>query len=60
MIELLFPTLVATPEGKEMLHWHVFDFHVLGQLFECLNYRIVTMDLLAPFHQVVVGIKGPR
>ena len=51
---------VASPEGKEMLHWHVFDFHVLGQLFECLNYRIVTMDLLAPFHQVVVGIKGPR
>ena len=48
---------LETPEGMEMLHWHLFDFHLLTQLFHCLNYNIVAMDLLHPFHQVIVGVK---
>ena len=48
---------LASPEGAEMLHWHVFDFHLLKELYACLNYDVVAMDLVAPFHQIVVGVK---
>ena len=48
---------LESPEGREMLHWHVFDFHLLQQLFECLNYDVLLMDLVAPFHQVIIGAK---
>ena len=41
----------------QMLHWHVFDFHLLKELYECLNYDVVVLDLLRPFHQVIVGTK---
>ena len=51
---------LASPEGAEMLHWHVFDFHLLRQLFECLNYEVIATDLIHPMHQIIVGVKRPR
>ena len=48
---------LASPQGREQLHWHVFDFHLLRELFACLGYRVLAMDLLAPFHQIIVGVK---
>ena len=48
---------LGSPEGREMLHWHTFDFHLLAQLFGCLNYEILGMDLIVPFHQIIVGRK---
>ena len=48
---------LSSPEGMEMLHWHVFDLSLLRELYNCLNYRIIAMDLLEPFHQVIVGVK---
>ena len=48
---------LASPEGREMLHWHVFDFHLLSQLFGCLDFDVLAMDLIEPFHQIIVGAK---
>ena len=48
---------LASEKGMQMLHWHVFDFHLLKELYECLNYDVVVLDLLRPFHQVIVGTK---
>ena len=48
---------LASAQGMQMLHWHVFDFHLLKELYECLNYDVVVLDLLRPFHQVIVGTK---
>ena len=48
---------LGSPEGMEMLHWHVFDFHLLAELMRCFDYEVIAMDLLAPFHQLVVGVK---
>lgn len=55
--EALRQRTLGSLEGREMLHYHVFDFDLLKQLLYCLNYKLVTMDLLYPFHQVVVGTK---
>tara|TARA_B100000683_G_scaffold241795_1_gene250101 strand:+ start:92 stop:949 length:858 start_codon:yes stop_codon:yes gene_type:complete len=48
---------LSSEKGMQMLHWHVFDFHLLKELYECLNYDVVVLDLLRPFHQVIVGTK---
>ncbi|KAJ8611386.1 hypothetical protein CTAYLR_006502 [Chrysophaeum taylorii] len=55
--EALRERTLGSAEGREMLHYHVFDFHLLQQVFYCLNYDVVAMDLLYPFHQVIVGTK---
>lgn len=51
---------LGSKEGMQMLHWHVFDFHLLSELYRCLDYDVVAMDLLTPFHQVIVGVKRWR
>ena len=51
---------LASEQGMQMLHWHVFDFHLLSELYRCLDYDVVAMDLLTPFHQVIVGVKRWR
>uniref|UniRef100_A0A7S3NKV3 Methyltransferase type 11 domain-containing protein n=1 Tax=Aureoumbra lagunensis TaxID=44058 RepID=A0A7S3NKV3_9STRA len=48
---------LGSPRGLEQLHWHVYDLHLLNELFKCLNYSVVSMDILLPFHQVIAGIK---
>lgn len=50
---------LGSPEGSEMLHYHVFDLHLLKQLLKCLDYDLVAADLLYPFHQIIVGTKKP-
>ncbi|KAJ1462837.1 hypothetical protein M885DRAFT_504227 [Pelagophyceae sp. CCMP2097] len=46
-----------SPLGMQMLHWHVFDFALIRNLLDCLGYEIIAMDLIRPFHQVVVARK---
>ena len=39
------------------LHVHVFDIDLIIDCFKFFNYKILDIQLVAPFHQVVVGKK---
>lgn len=39
------------------LHQHVFDSNLLIQLFDYLNIQIIALDLVNPFHIIIMGKK---
>ena len=46
------------PEGWERdMHWHVFDFATIAELLRCLGFGVEAMELVEPYHMVVVGRK---
>ena len=46
------------PNGWEHdIHWHVFSFSTLFELFRCLGFSVEFMELVEPFHMFVIGQK---
>ena len=45
------------PGWEHDLHWNVFTFPTIHELLTCLGFRVETMELVRPFHMVVVGQK---
>lgn len=41
------------------LHVHVFDFELMRQCFHFFNYGLVDVQLVYPYHQIMVGMKQP-
>lgn len=39
------------------LHVHVFDFRLIRACMACVGFDIIDMQLVAPYHQIVVGRK---
>jgi hypothetical protein len=39
------------------LHVHVFDFDLIFKCLQYFNYKIIDVQLVQPFHQIVVGKK---
>jgi SAM-dependent methyltransferase len=42
---------------QDAQHWHVFDLLSLRQLLQCLNYEVLVLDLLFPYHLLAIGRK---
>merc|ERR1719262_2141016 len=38
--------------GASLLHWYVYDFDLIVQLFECFSYTVQFMGFWPPWHQV--------
>ena len=47
------------PSGWEHdMHWHVFDFSTLSELLRCLDFSVEIMELVEPYHMLLIGQKN--
>lgn len=43
--------------SNRCLHQHVFDFELLGQIFEYNNIEVIDKSFAKPYHQIILGVK---